>query len=99
VKGHTRQVGASPPGWVAEDLGLAWWVLTGLPMVWELLCVSRDLQARKPGAPETLQTLVRLSQRSATEQSATILQEASSRLKIDQKRIKDLFARQLFLRG
>jgi predicted solute-binding protein len=94
-----RQAASNPAGWVAEDMGLAWWVLTGLPMVWELLCVPRDLQARKPGAPEALQTLMSLSQRSAGEQNATIVQEAASRLKIDQKRVKELFARQRYTLG
>jgi predicted solute-binding protein len=94
-----RQAGSNPKGWVAEDMGLAWWVLTGLPMVWELLCSPRDLQVKKPGAPEALQSLVRLSQRSASEQSASIVQEAASRLPLDQKRIKELFARQRYTLG
>jgi len=95
----TQQAASNPKDWVAEDIGLAWWVLTGLPAVWELLCSRRDLQTSKPGAPEALQSLVRLSQRSATEQNATVLQEAFSRLKLDQKRIKDLFARQRYTLG
>jgi chorismate dehydratase len=94
-----RQAASSPQGWVAEDVGLAWWVLTGLPMVWELLCVPRDLRARKPGASEALQTLMALSQRSASEQNATIVQEAASRLNIEQKRVKELFSRQHYTLG
>lgn len=95
----TQQVASNPKGWVAEDIGLAWWVLTGLPAVWELLCSRRDLQMTKPGASDTFQSLLRLSQRSATEQTATILQEAASRLKLDRNRIKDLFARQHYTLG
>jgi predicted solute-binding protein len=94
-----RQAASKPGGWVAEDMGLAWWVLTGLPMVWEVLCAPRDLQVKKPGAPETLQSLVRLSQRSAAEQSASLLQEAAARLKIDKTRIKELFVRQRYTLG
>jgi len=94
-----QKAAANPPGWVAEDLGLAWWVLTGMPAVWELLCVSRDLQTRKPGAPDAIQALVRRSQRSASEQNSTILQEADARLKMDQKGVKELFARQRYTLG
>jgi predicted solute-binding protein len=94
-----RQATGNLKGWVAEDLGLAWWVLTGLPIVWELLCSRRDLSTKKPNAPETLQAIMRLSQRSAVEQNATILQEATSRLKLDQRRIKELFARQRYTLG
>jgi predicted solute-binding protein len=94
-----QQAAANPPGWVAEDIGLAWWVLTGLPAVWELLCVPRNLQERKPGGQDVLQSLIRLSQRSASEQNSTILQEAASRLKLDQKRVKELFARQRYTLG
>jgi predicted solute-binding protein len=94
-----RQAGSIPKGWVAEDLGLAWWVLTGLPMVWEVLCSLRDLQLKKPDALETLQSLLRLSQRSASEQNASITQEATSRLHLDLKRSKELFARQRYTLG
>ncbi|MEO8287392.1 MAG: MqnA/MqnD/SBP family protein [Chloroflexota bacterium] len=91
-----RQAAANPKGWVADDMGVAWYVLTGLPMVWELLCAHRDLQTRKPGAPEAIQALMRLSQRSAREQQSTVLQEASSRLNLPQARVKELFARQSY---
>jgi predicted solute-binding protein len=94
-----QQAAANLVGWVAEDMGLAWWVLTGLPAVWEILCVPRDLQERKPGAPDVLQSLIRLSQRSASEQNSTILQEAATRLKLDQERVKELFAHQRYTLG
>jgi predicted solute-binding protein len=94
-----RQAASNPKGWVAEDIGLAWWVLTGLPAIWEMLCTRRDLQSSKPGAAEALQSAVRLSQRSAAEQSAAIVQEASSRLKLEPKRVKELFARQQYTMG
>ncbi len=94
-----KEAAANPAGWVAEDMGLAWWVLTGRPMVWELLCAPRNLQAPKPGASEAIQSLMRLSQRTATEQSSTILQEATTLLTLDQKRIKELFARQRYTIG
>jgi predicted solute-binding protein len=95
----SRQAITNPKGWVAEDMGLAWWVLTGLPAVWEMLCARRDLQTNKPGATEALQAAVRLSQRSAGEQSATVVDEAASRLKLDRKRVKELFARQQYTLG
>ena len=30
--------------WVAEDMGVAWFVQSGLPMVWEMLATPRDLE-------------------------------------------------------
>src|SRR4051812_31079883 len=56
-----RDAGKRAQEWVAEDLGVAWFVLTGLPTVWEMLVVQRDLEARKPGAGEQLQALLRQS--------------------------------------
>jgi predicted solute-binding protein len=89
----TNKVGA---GWVAEDLGLAWWVLTGLPMVWELLCSRRDLEDAKPGASQVLTGLLKQSQRTAGEHASTVQDEASRRLGLPAARIKELFARQRF---
>jgi predicted solute-binding protein len=88
-----------PGGWVAEDLGLAWWVLTGLPMVWELLCAERDLVAAKPGAAQVLNGLLKQSQRTASENVSTVQEEAMRRLDLPATRIKDLFARQRFTLG
>jgi predicted solute-binding protein len=92
----TQQPG---PGWVAEDLGLAWWVLTGLPMVWELLCSRRDLESAKPGASGVLSGLLKQSLRTAGEHAATVQDEASSRVNLPVPRIKELFARQRFTLG
>ena len=91
--------GQKPEGWVAEDLGLAWWVLTGLPMVWELLCAPRDLEAAKPGATQVLSNLLKQSQRTAGENASTIQDEAMRRLNLPAARIKELFARQRFTLG
>jgi chorismate dehydratase len=84
---------------VAEDLGLAWWILTGLPMVWEVLCYRRDLDERKPGATAALQAAIRLSQRTANEQTGSVLDAAASRLSLKPARLKDLFARQTYTLG
>ena len=85
--------------WVAEDLGVAWFVLTGYPVVWEVLAVPRDLEGRKPGGSERLQALLRLSQRTAQEQQAAIIAEGASRLKMDTARVKELFNRQHYTLG
>jgi predicted solute-binding protein len=83
-------------GWVSEDLGLAWWVLTGLPMVWELLCSRRDLEGTKPGASAMLSGLLKQSQRTAGEHALTVQDEAARRLNLPATRIKELFALQRF---
>jgi predicted solute-binding protein len=88
-----------PSGWVAEDLGLAWWVLTGLPMVWDLLCSRRDVESAKPGAGQMLNGLLKQSQRTAGENVSTVQDEASRRLGLPAAQIKELFARQRFMLG
>lgn len=86
-------------GWAVDDISLAWWVMTGLPMVWELLCYRRDLANRKPGAVEALQNLMKLSQRAATEQASSVLDVAATRLGLPTARVKELFARQTYTLG
>ena len=90
---------AKAQGRVAEDLGLAWWILTGLPMVWELLCYRRDLEERKPGATAALQNSIRLSQRAATEQASSVLDATASTIGLKLDRVKELFARQTYTLG
>jgi len=86
-------------GWVAEDLGVAGYVMSGLPTVWEMLAAPRDLEARKPGASEAIQVALKASQRAAQEQQATIMEEASRRLGLEAARVKELFARQRYTLG
>lgn len=87
------------PEWVAEDMGVAWYVQSGLPMVWEMLATPRDLEQRKPGAGAALQEALKRSQRSAQEQQATILEEAASRLGMERDPVKQLLARQRYSLG
>jgi predicted solute-binding protein len=94
-----KQAQANPKDWVADDLGLAWWVLTGVLMVWDILCVPRGLEERKPGAGEAIQAAIRLSQRTAREQQANVLAEGTRRLNMKQERVKDLFGRQTYTLG
>jgi len=86
-------------GWVAEDLGVAGYVMSGLPTVWEMLAAPRDLEARKPGASEAIQVALKASQRAAQEQQATIMEEASRRLGLEAARVNELFARQRYTLG
>ncbi|HEX9988288.1 MAG TPA: MqnA/MqnD/SBP family protein [Chloroflexia bacterium] len=88
-----------PEGAVAEDLGKAWFILSGLPMVWEMLAAPRDLDGRKPGASEALHALIARSQRAAQEQQSTILDEAATRLGLKKETVKGLFARQKYTLG
>jgi predicted solute-binding protein len=90
---------AKARGEVAEDLGLAWWILTGLPMVGDLLCCRRDLEERKPGATAALQVTLRLSQRTASEQAKSIVDATASSLNVKPDRVKELFARQTYTLG
>lgn len=87
------------PEWVAEDMGVAWYVQSGLPMVWEMLATPRDLEQRKSGASAALQKALQRSQRSAQEQQVTILEEATSRLGMQRDGVKQLLARQRYTLG
>ncbi len=93
------QARKEPAGWVAEDLGVAWYVYTGVSLVWEMLAAPRDLEARKPGAGDTLKGLMRLSRRTAQEQAASVLDEANKRTGIAQTTLKEIFARQRYTLG
>jgi chorismate dehydratase len=88
-----------PAGWVAEDMGVAWFVFTGLPTVWEMLAVRGDLEQRKPGAMEQLQALLRGSRRAGQEQQATILDAAARRLGLPEAQVRELFKRQTYTLG
>jgi chorismate dehydratase len=93
------QAQSRPEGWVAEDMGVAGYVMSGLPTVWEMLAAPRDLETRKPGAGEAIQEALKLSQRAAQEQQATLLEEAAQRLGLEHTRVKELFARQSYTLG
>ena len=84
---------------VIEDLGVAWFVFTGLPAVWEMLVVRRTLEESKPGASEALQGVIKESGRVGQEQQAAILDLAAERLKIGKAQVKELFARQSYTLG
>lgn len=88
-----------PKEWVAEDIGVAWFVFSGLPTVWEILAGPRDLEQRKPGAAVALQALLKQSQRTGQEQRASILAEASKRLGLEQTEVKELLARYRYTLG
>jgi predicted solute-binding protein len=90
---------AKSKGQVAEDIGLAWWVLTGLPMVWEVLCAPRSLEDRKPGASTALQNVLKVSQRAAVEQMGTVVEATAASVGLSVERVKELFARQSYSLG
>ena len=99
--GDSAQIEAArnPQEWVAEDMGVAWFVLTGLPSVWEMLVGTRDLETRKPGASEQLQALLKQALRVAQEQKASVQGEAASRLGIKTADAKEFLARQRYTLG
>lgn len=91
-----REAEKKPQSWVAEDMGLAWWVLTGLPIVWEMLAAPRNLQVHKPGATDALNDMMSRSLRASQEQQASVLDEASRRLGMKKEMVKELFGRQQY---
>jgi chorismate dehydratase len=60
-----------------EDLGAAWWVLTGVPIVWAVGVVRQ--QVATPDAVAALVAGFAAARRAATEQQPTILQVAAER--------------------
>lgn len=94
-----KQAASLPKGWVAEDLGVAWFVFTGLPAVWEVLAGARDLEQRKPGATEQVQALLRGSRRAAQEQQASVVDVSVRRLGLEEPRVRELFKGQTYTLG
>ena len=75
-----------------EDLGAAWWVLTGVPIVWAVGVVRQEI-----ATPELLAALVagfEAARRAATEQQPTILQAAASRVALPEAVLAALLAPQ-----
>jgi predicted solute-binding protein len=59
-----------------EDLGAAWWVLTGVPLVWSVGVVRQEI-----ATPDVIAALLAgfdAARRAATEQQPTILQAAAT---------------------
>lgn len=77
----------------AEDLGAAWWVLNGTPMVWALGVLRRELL----GSPEAVVAVVRAFQESrvvAREQAETVLDAASKQAVVSEAVVSAIFDRQ-----
>ena len=97
--GAAREAQARPEGWFAEDMGVAWYVLTGLPTVWEILASPRDLEARKPGARAAIEDALQKSRQAAREQQSTLLDVVAQRLGWKHDRAKDFLARRRYTLG
>jgi len=95
----TTEAEKRPAEWVAEDVGLAMWLLTGMPVVWEVLAAPRDLEGRKPGAGDTIRQVVASSQRAAQEQKTAVLDEAAGRLGTGRDKVKEMFGRHTYTLG
>jgi predicted solute-binding protein len=94
-----REAEARPDGWIAEDMGVAWFVLSGLPTVWEILAAPRDLDERKPGARAAIEDVLQKSRQAAREQQDTLLDVASGRLGWQNDRTKEMLARRRYTLG
>ncbi|HUS16954.1 MAG TPA: MqnA/MqnD/SBP family protein [Chloroflexia bacterium] len=79
-------------GW-AEDLGAAWWILSGTPMVWALGVLRRELLDQ----PETVVAIVRAFQQSRTaaqEQADTVRAAAAAQAGVPGAVVSAIFDRQ-----
>lgn len=77
----------------AEDLGAAWWVFSGTPMVWALGVLRSEWLQQ----PEAVVTVVRAFQQSrvaAREQAATVLAAAAAQARVPEPAVQALFDRQ-----
>ncbi|MCL5961107.1 MAG: menaquinone biosynthesis protein [Chloroflexi bacterium] len=66
-------------GLVVEDLGKAWWILTGLPMVFGVWAVRRETANRSSGELQELVKAFREAKRLGKENLSTIIDVAASR--------------------
>jgi predicted solute-binding protein len=77
----------------AEDLGAAWWVFSGTPMVWALGVLRGEWLQQ----PEAVVAVVRAFQQSrvaAREQAATVLAAAAVQAQVPESAVQALFDRQ-----
>ena len=77
----------------AEDLGAAWWVFSGTPMVWALGVVRAGL-LDDPQAVVALVRAFEASRTAAREQAATVLAAAAATVGIPEAAVQALFDRQ-----
>ena len=83
----------------AEDLGAAWWVLTGVPVVWMLGVVRRPLVEQDPALPGRLIDAFALARRTAGEQWPSVLAAAAARVDLPEPAVAALFAPQVTTLG
>ena len=78
----------------AEDLGAAWWVLTGVPLVWAIGVVRHDLLTQAPTVADQLVAGFVAARRAATEQQPSILAAAAARVGLPEPVIAALWTPQ-----
>ena len=77
----------------AEDLGAAWWIMSGTPMVWAVGALRSELLER----PDAVVAIVRAfqdSRRAAVEQAATVRAAAAAQAGIPEDVAQSIFDRQ-----
>ncbi len=77
----------------AEDLGAAWWVFSGTPMVWALGVVRATL-LEQPQAVVALVRAFEAARTAAREQAATVLTAAATTVGIPEAVVQAVFDRQ-----
>jgi predicted solute-binding protein len=77
----------------AEDLGAAWWVFSGTPMVWAL-GVLRGEWLQQPDAVVAVVRAFQQSRVVAREQAATVLAAAAAQAQVPEAAVQALFDRQ-----
>ena len=77
----------------AEDLGAAWWIFSGTPMVWALGVVRATL-LEQPAAVVALVRAFEASRTAAREQAATVLTAAAAAAAVPEAVVQAIFDRQ-----
>ena len=100
AKGRPLPEAESPPGapdpavaGYAEDLGAAWWVFSGTPMVWAL-GVLRTALLDTPDAVVAVMRAFQESRTAAREQAATVQAAAAAQAGVAETAVAALFERQ-----
>jgi chorismate dehydratase len=78
----------------AEDLGAAWWVLTGTPMVWALGVLHASLVDTAPQAVVAVVRAFQESRTAARQQADTVRAAAAQQAGISEAAVEAVFARQ-----
>jgi chorismate dehydratase len=81
---------------VVEDLGKAWWVLTGLPMVFAVWAVRREVAESNAEELKALVSTLREARRMGQENLPTVIEAAKPRTGLTEEELRNYYTLQKY---